>query len=252
MPKCQPSIQSSFHHRHNNAAPGVSTRSPDMRVDVSFGGAGVTAFFSKRLLRWKRAMDLLIGIPTAILLSPLLLTLAAAVTIDSRGGVLFRQTRLGIKGRPFTMYKFRSMVPNAETLGDGLACYGDDVRVTRIGKVLRNWGLDELPQLWNVITGDMSLIGPRPPVVNELGDLEQLPASALYRFCVRPGLTGLAQVSGRNELSWPEKIQYDTEYVDRLSREGLVVDVKIASATLSILFSRRGLYDIKGKNQKLT
>jgi lipopolysaccharide/colanic/teichoic acid biosynthesis glycosyltransferase len=219
---------------------------------VTFGSDTVAVCFSRRTLRLKRALDIVAGTLVGIFLSPVLLCLAVAVVLDSRGGALFRQSRLGIQGRPFTMYKFRTMVPGAANMGDGLACYGEDPRVTRVGKFLRRWSLDELPQLWNIITGDMSLVGPRPPVVDELGPLDRLPPEALIRFCVKPGVSGLAQVSGRNELSWPEKIVYDAEYVERLRREGLVLDFKIAIGTLGVLFSKRGLYDIKGKNQNLS
>jgi lipopolysaccharide/colanic/teichoic acid biosynthesis glycosyltransferase len=118
--------------------------------------------------------------------------------------------------------------------------------------LLRASGLDELPQLWNVLVGDMSLVGPRPPVVNELGELRELPALALYRFCVRPGITGLAQVAGRNELAWPEKIQYDADYIQRLSKNGVWLDIQIALKTLHVLATRKGLHDIKGKNQKIS
>jgi lipopolysaccharide/colanic/teichoic acid biosynthesis glycosyltransferase len=197
-------------------------------------------------------MDLAIAVPCALLLAPLIAVLAVVVKLDSAGGAIFAQTRVGRGGRLYTMYKFRSMVVNAAKLGDGLFCYEGDARVTRVGQWLRKWGLDELPQLWNIIIGDMSVVGPRPPVVGELGELTDLPATALPRFCVRPGVTGLAQVSGRNELSWPEKIRFDTDYVDRLSRSGVVVDLKVLRATIVLLLARRGLYDIKGKDQKLT
>ncbi len=229
----------------------MSVERNKLRAAVGFGGPAVERFFNRRTLIVKRAMDLLITLPCAFLLSPLIGLIALAVKLDSPGGAIFAQARIGRGGCVFTMYKFRSMVVGAANLGDGLFNYQGDPRVTRVGRWLRKWGLDEFPQLWNVIVGDMSLVGPRPPVVGELGELTALPASALLRFCVRPGITGLAQVAGRNELSWPEKIVHDTEYVDRLSRNGLGVDLKVLFATVGLLLTRRGLYDVKGKDQQL-
>jgi undecaprenyl phosphate N,N'-diacetylbacillosamine 1-phosphate transferase len=198
-----------------------------IRTVVCFGETSVEASFNGWTLVLKRILDLVIAVPCVIILSPLLAAIAIAVRLDSTGGALFAQARLGKRGREFTLYKFRSMIVNAAAIGDGLASYEGDFRVTRVGRWLRNSGLDELPQLWNVIVGDMSLVGPRPAVVGELGELKELPREALFRFCVRPGVTGLAQVAGRNELAWPEKIQHDAEYVSRLGREGIAVDFKV-------------------------
>jgi lipopolysaccharide/colanic/teichoic acid biosynthesis glycosyltransferase len=178
----------------------------------------------------RRLLDLLVSITLLLLLAPLILALAVIVKVTSRGPALFRQTRAGLHGKPFVMFKFRTMTADcsdethreyvARLLGgetdtvDGLYKLGHDPRITAVGRVLRRWSLDELPQLFNVLRGDMSLVGPRPALPWEL---EMFPASAASRFDVPPGLTGLWQVSGRNRLTMLQGLELDVEYVKRQS-----------------------------------
>lgn len=180
-----------------------------------------------------------------IVLFPLLAIFAIAIKIDSNGPVIFKQKRLGRNGTEFDMYKFRTMVVNAESKGTGLFNYDNDPRVTRVGRFLRETSIDELPQLINVIKGEMSLVGPRPPVKNELGDYNLLNARYKKRFEVLPGITGLAQVSGRNELPWDEKINYDNQYVEMVKKNGLFVDIKILLLTIINVFRKKDIYEKK-------
>src|SRR4051812_12074361 len=195
----------------------------------------------------KRTVDVLGAGLGLIVLSPLLLILAVAIRLDSRGPALFRQERLGRDRQPFRVAKFRTMRPDAddalhreyiaqlargEVEGDGLRKLTTDPRVTRVGRVLRAPSLDELPQLINVLTGDMSLVGPRPALQYEL---EHYAPAHFARFSVRPGLTGLWQVSGRAELGFTEMLDLDVEYA-RI--QGLVTDLKILAKTPAALIGR--------------
>jgi lipopolysaccharide/colanic/teichoic acid biosynthesis glycosyltransferase len=193
----------------------------------------------------KRYLDLLFASICFFLLLPLFLIIAIAIKCDSCGPIIFKQGRLSKNGREFQMYKFRTMVVNAENTGSGLFNYENDPRVTKVGKFLRNTSLDELPQLINVIKGDMSLVGPRPPVTYELGDYETLNNKYKKRFTVLPGITGLAQVSGRNELPWDEKVDYDNKYVDLIKEHGLTIDIEILIKTLINVFKRKNIYEKK-------
>ena len=143
------------------------------------------------------------------------------------------------------MYKFRSMVVNAERMEAGLFNYENDPRVTKVGRFLRNSSLDELPQLWNVVKGDISLVGPRPCVAYELGDFETLNSKYKKRFDVRGGITGLAQIKGRNENSWDEKVTYDNIYIDRFKKEGIWLDIKILAGTVLKVFKKQNIYEEK-------
>ena len=136
------------------------------------------------------------------------------------------------------MIKFRTMINNAESVGTGLYSFEDDPRVTRVGYYLRRTSIDELPQLFNVLGGSMSLVGPRPPVTYELGPWEEYTPEMRKRFEVKPGITGLAQISGRNDLDWDQKIVYDNRYVDLINEKGLVVDIQILLLTLWIVIKR--------------
>ena len=191
---------------------------------------------------FKRIMDILFSLFLIILLSPIMLIVSFLIFIDSGLPVIFKQGRLGKNGVPFTIYKFRTMIVNAEKTGTGLFNYEDDPRVTKIGKFLRLTSLDEIPQLFNILKGDMSFIGPRPPVTYELGNYEDLSDEYKNRFAVLPGITGLAQVSGRNELEWDEKIKYDNKYIKEV---GIVLDIKIFFLTILKVFAMEGSYEIK-------
>jgi len=193
----------------------------------------------------KRGIDILLSLIAIIILSPVLLIIAIAVKIDSKGPALFRQGRLTKNGKVFTMYKFRTMVENAEQMGTSLFNYANDFRVTRVGKFLRKTSLDELPQLFNIVKGDMSIVGPRPPVSYELGEYEDLSDEYKRRFTVLSGITGLAQVSGRNELPWDEKVKYDNEYIDLFKKYGVLLDFKIIFLTVVNVFKMKDIYEVK-------
>lgn len=193
----------------------------------------------------KRLFDAILSATLLIALIPVWLIIAVAIKCDSKGPVLFAQERRTKDGRIFKMYKFRSMVINAESMGAGLFNYKDDPRVTKVGRFLRNTSLDELPQLWNVVKGDLALVGPRPPVSYELGEFETLNKKYKKRFGVRGGITGLAQIKGRNENSWDEKVTYDNLYIDQFKREGVWLDVKILVGTAVKVFKKQDIYEEK-------
>ena len=196
-----------------------------------------TPRFTKGQLFLKRMVDLVASVLGVIVLSPLLAFLAITVRLSSEGPVFFRQTRVGIRGKEFTMIKFRSMVVNAEELLEKLAeqqrdagnevlfKMQNDPRVTAIGRIMRKFSLDELPQLFNVIGGSMSLVGPRPPLPSEVA---QYADHVHRRFIVKPGITGLWQVSGRSTLSWEDTVRLDLSYVENWS---LLTDVAIVAKT---------------------
>ncbi len=193
----------------------------------------------------KRFFDIVLCITALILLTPIWLIIAVAVKCDSKGPVLFSQGRRTRHGRIFKMYKFRTMLVNAENMGAGLFNYENDPRVTKVGRFLRATSLDELPQLWNVIKGDISIVGPRPCVSYELGDFETLNKKYKKRFEVRGGITGLAQVKGRNENSWDEKVTYDNIYIDKFKAQGIWLDIKILMLTAAKVFKKQDIYEEK-------
>ena len=183
--------------------------------------------------RWgKRAFDIAASAIALVLLSPVLALVAVLVRILLGSPVLFRQKRPGLHERPFTLLKFRTMIATSDEAGRPLP---DEARLTPFGRGLRSASLDELPELWNVLRGDMSLVGPRPLLMQYL---ERYTPRQARRHEVRPGLTGLAQVDGRNELSWSERFRLDVAYVDRL---GLALDCTILLRTVMIVVSRRGI-----------
>lgn len=177
----------------------------------------------------KRALDVTFSLIGTAVSSPILLAVAAAVKLDSKGPVIFKQERLGKDGKVFEMYKFRSMCVSAEHMGTGQYSYKGDSRVTRVGKIIRATSLDELPQFINILKGDMSFIGPRPTLTYHPWKLEEYTDFQRRRFEVRPGITGLAQVHGRKAIDWNDRIKYDVEYVDNLS---LGLDCKILFRTV--------------------
>jgi len=193
----------------------------------------------------KRSLDLVVSTLGLIILSPLLLVVALIVKKDG-GPIFFLQERVGYRGTSFPMIKFRSMVTNAEELkkeliaqneGNGvLFKMADDPRITTIGKFIRKYSIDELPQLWNVFLGDMSLVGPRPPLPSEVAQYEE---DAYRRLLVKPGVTGLWQVSGRSNLSWEESIRLDLYYVENWS---VIGDLVILFRTVRAVFAKDGAY----------
>ena len=187
----------------------------------------------------KRIMDLAVSSAALVLLSPLYALIAIAIRFDSSGSVLFRQKRLGRNSKPFALYKFRTMIENAPDYrnADGSTFNSpNDARVTRVGNFLRRTSLDELPQLFNVLTGAMSLVGPRPDQVDQARFYR---GDEWRRNLVKPGITGLAQTSGRNAISWAERKQVDLEYVERQS---LLLDLKILWRTIPYVFLSRDVY----------
>ena len=186
--------------------------------------------------RAKRAIDLAVTIPAFVLLLPVMVAIGIWIRRDSAGPALFRQERIGLHGRPFRVVKFRTMVVGAQQMGAGLAVTADDARITRAGALLRKVSLDELPQLWNVITGDMSIVGPRPTVAAQVA---RYTPEQRRRLEARPGITGLAQVRGRTSIPWSQRIAYDIEYVERWS---VLLDLRIVARTLLVVMSRDGTY----------
>ncbi len=193
----------------------------------------------------KRFFDILLSSIALIVLIPVWLIIAIAIKYDSKGPILFAQERRTKNGRIFKMLKFRSMVVNAERMGAGLFNYENDPRVTKVGRFLRNTSLDELPQLWNVVKGDLSLVGPRPCVSYELGDFDTLNKKYKKRFEVRGGITGLAQIKGRNENSWDEKVTYDNIYIDKFKKQGVFLDISILLGTVAKVFKKQDIYEEK-------
>lgn len=176
-----------------------------------------------------------------IILLPIWITVSIWIALDSKGPILFIQKRRTNGGRIFNMLKFRSMVVNAENMGSGLFSYDNDPRITKSGAIIRKTSIDELPQLFNVLIGDISIVGPRPCVVYELGDFESLNNKYKKRFQMKGGITGLAQCMGRNENSWDEKVILDNEYIDRFKKEGFWLDIKIIWWTLIKVFQNSNI-----------
>lgn len=195
----------------------------------------------------KRAMDIVGAGMGMIIISPLLLIVAILIKIeDPKAPIIFYQKRIGKNEKEFKMFKFRSMIPNAEDMLKGLLHKNeisgamfkikDDPRITRIGKFIRRTSIDELPQLWNVVRGDMSLVGPRPPLPREVAEYSKYDKQ---RLRVTPGCTGLWQVSGRNELSFKEMVELDLEYIEKRS---VWFDVKILVRTVKVLVGSEDAY----------
>lgn len=200
---------------------------------------------NKANLLIKRIFDIVSSGLLTLLLIPLWTLVAFLIKVDSKGPILFRQGRRTKDGRVFNMLKFRTMVVDAENMEAGLFNYKNDPRVTRFGRILRNTSIDELPQLINILKGDMSVVGPRPCVTYELGDFDTLNKKYKKRFQVKAGLTGLAQVKGRNDISWDEKVKYDNRYVDEFRRFGLLTDIVILIMSVVKVFKREKIYENK-------
>lgn len=177
----------------------------------------------------KRLLDVVIAALTMIFLSPLMVFTATAVKLESDGPAIFKQDRLGLNGKAFKIYKFRSMCQGAEHTGTGVYSGADDVRVTKVGKIIRATSIDELPQLFNILKGDMSFIGPRPPLTYHPWDISEYTEEQLHMFDVRPGITGWAQVNGRKDVEWHKRIELNCWYVDHMS---FWLDIKILFTTV--------------------
>ena len=189
----------------------------------------------------KRLLDVLFSSILIVFISPLLLMIAILIKLTSKGSIFFKQERLGQHGQPFEIIKFRTMIMNAQFIGDGISIKSEnDERITQVGHFLRRTSLDELPQLFNVFKGEMSLIGPRPPLTNYPYDgLKDYPAWTLKRFNIRPGITGLAQIKKRNSISWNKRIEYDLYYIDQYS---LQLDINIFFETIMLIIKPKNIY----------
>lgn len=185
---------------------------------------------------FKRFCDIVVSLAALVVLSPLLLIVGIAVKLDSEGPVIFKQIRLGKGGREFEIYKFRSMCQGAEQMGTGQYSFDGDMRVTRVGKFIRATSIDELPQLVNILKGEMSFIGPRPPLTYHPWPIEEYTPEQLHMFDVQPGLTGWAQVNGRKHTEWHDRIDLNVYYVEHMS---LVFDIKILILTLFKVLTNR-------------
>ncbi|MFN8109000.1 MAG: sugar transferase [Thermoleophilia bacterium] len=187
--------------------------------------------------RLKRGIDLAVSVPLLVVTAPVLIGIGLWVRRDSPGPAFFRQTRVGLGGREFRVFKFRTMVDGAQGMGTGLRVTSGDARITRVGKFLRATSLDELPQLINVVNGDMSLVGPRPTVPEQV---LRYTDHHRRRLEARPGVTGLAQVTGRQMLPWSERIELDIRYIDSWSvRRDLAI---VARTALMLLRPGQDVY----------
>ena len=183
-----------------------------------------------------RVIDLVVGGIGTVLTAPLVAVLALAIRLESPGHPLYTQMRVGKDGELFQIYKLRTMVRGAEFTGAGLAIGEGDDRITRIGAFLRRYSLDELPNLWNVVQGEMSIVGPRPTLAVQV---EQYTDRQRGRLAVKPGMTGWAQINGRASLPWPERIELDLWYVEHRS---LALDLRILARTVRMVFRGDGVY----------
>ena len=183
-----------------------------------------------------RALDLLVASLVLALGAPLLALAAILIKLESRGPVFYRQRRVGRDGTPFDLWKLRTMVPGAESMGAGIYVVEGDPRITRTGRLLRRFSLDELPNLINVLRGEMAIVGPRPTVQEQV---DRYTDRQRRRLEVKPGITGWAQVNGRTSLPWPERIELDVWYVEHRS---LRLDLRILARTIRMLATGHGLY----------
>jgi len=192
---------------------------------------------TRRYERAKRGLDLVIAVSVTVLTSPVMAAVAAAIKLDDGGRIFFRQERIGRYGRPFEIVKFRTLADAPAHDPADYLISATDPRITRVGAFLRRWSLDELPQVWNVLCGEMSIVGPRPTLRYQVDQYDEFQRRRLEAL---PGVTGWAQVRGRNDLSWPERIELDVWYVDHRS---LPLDVAILGSTFKILFRRSSVYN---------
>jgi undecaprenyl phosphate N,N'-diacetylbacillosamine 1-phosphate transferase len=184
----------------------------------------------------RRISDLILVIPAVLILLPVFIIIWVLIRIGSKGRAVFRQERVGKDGKPFVFYKFRTMREDVDPFGPSPKS-GDDPRLTRVGRFLREYSLDELPQLFNVLKGDMSIVGPRPLYMEQVKEWDDRQKK---RLLVKPGITGLAQISGRGELTREEKLELDVQYVENVS---LRLDLKIILITIVQVFRRKSIYE---------
>jgi lipopolysaccharide/colanic/teichoic acid biosynthesis glycosyltransferase len=183
-----------------------------------------------------RVLDVVLAAALLLVAAPLLALAALAIRLESRGPVFYRQLRVGRDGEPFQLWKLRTMVPGAESMGAGIYVLEGDARITRVGRMLRRFSLDELPNLVNVLRGEMAIVGPRPTVQEQV---DRYTDRQRRRLEVKPGITGWAQINGRTSLSWPERIELDVWYVEHRSMR---LDLRILARTARMLATGHGLY----------
>jgi len=194
----------------------------------------------------KEIFDFVVALITLIIISPVFIILAILIKIDSKGPVFFVQERIGKNGRSFKFFKFRTMVVNAESVGLKEYAHQNDPRITKIGKFLREWTIDELPQFINIFIGDMSLVGPRPLSSYNSGSTEEMKKMWQKRISVKPGLVSMVDVKGRNLVPWEKRFEYDVWYIDNWS---FWLDLKILILGFFAVLSRRGVYGHDGMNK---
>jgi lipopolysaccharide/colanic/teichoic acid biosynthesis glycosyltransferase len=194
---------------------------------------------------FKRSLDIFVSLCSLVILLPILLITALLIRFSSKGGAVFRQERAGLGGKPFALYKFRTMTKDVDPFGASPKS-ADDPRLTRTGRFLRERSLDELPQLFNVAVGHMSLVGPRPLYVSQIAEWND---EQKRRLLVKPGLTGLAQIGGRGALTREQKLDLDIEYVDKRS---FWLDIRIICATFALIFQRKSIYEEKYSQDEQT
>jgi lipopolysaccharide/colanic/teichoic acid biosynthesis glycosyltransferase len=205
---------------------------------------GAKFLFTRKIPIWKRTMDIMGAIVAIIIFSPIMALVAISIKIETPGTIFFKQKRAGIGGIPFVCYKFRSMCEGANRMRGGLERFNErtgpvfkmseDPRVTRVGKLIRKWSLDEMPQFFNVLKGDMSIVGPRPPIIDEVMQYSYWQGR---RLDVKPGITCLWQVYARHKASFEDWVRLDIEYQRKFS---FWLDLKILALTLPAVLSRRG------------
>lgn len=188
----------------------------------------------------KRVIDIIGSSFGIIIAIPIMIFIAILVKIDSKGPIIFKQERLGKHGEVFKIFKFRTMIVNAEKIGYGIRIKNEnDCRITKVGRRLRKTKLDELPQLLNVLTGEMSLVGPRPPVTYHPYQYNNYDEFKRQRFLMRPGITGLAQISLEDGATWDDRIKVDVEYVNKFS---VLLDIKVLLMTMGLLFNPKRIH----------
>lgn len=196
---------------------------------------------------FKRFFDVILSIFALIIISPVLLITALAIKLDSKGPVIFKQKRLGRYGREFEIYKFRSMCQGAESKGTGQYSFKSDPRVTRVGRIIRACSIDELPQLINIIKGDMSLVGFRPPLTYHPWPIDEYTDEQMVMFNLRPGVTGWAQIHGRKDVLWDDRIALGVWYANNVS---LFLDIKILFITVFKVLTNADNENTRISNQK--
>ena len=191
----------------------------------------------------KRIFDITGSVFGILLFFPVMIVIAILIKCTSKGPIFFSQDRIGLNGKNFKMLKFRTMFIDSEKKGTGLYIFENDTRITKLGFLIRRLSFDELPQFFNVLIGSMSLVGPRPPVTYELGDWSSFTPAMIKRFKVKPGITGLAQISGRNSLEWDRKIEYDLFYIKEFKRLGIFFDIYIIIKSFKVVISGKDIFE---------